>query len=195
MLEQALTVLWLLLILLRQHSFHWFIQYYHADYRAYRTSTQPHQSFIHCGVRLLCLCAITQLPERGAVPFLGIAFHKMCFKASCHAAPNCAPEHYQSFHLHFFAFHSLHLILEALEQPAFWLSCLPEGVSTTMLLPKWLKNQNEKLPEWRKGGREAGKWAKKKMKKKHWGEKLFFNCTTNFVMQVLDLTLIKVIGM
>lgn len=124
-----------------------------------------------------------------------IAFHKMCFKASCHTAPNCTLEHYKSFHFHFFAFHSLHLILEVLKQSAFWLSCLPEGVSTTMLVPKWLKNQNEKLPEWKKGGRETGKWAKKKMKKKHWGEKQFFNCTTNFIMQVLDLTLIKVIGM
>lgn len=64
-----------------------------------------------------------------------------------------------------------------------------------MLVPKWLKNQNEKLPEWRKGGREAGKWAKKKMKEEHWGEKLFLNYTTNFLLQVLDLTLIKVIGM
>lgn len=64
-----------------------------------------------------------------------------------------------------------------------------------MLMPKWLKNQNEKVPEWRKGGRETGKLAKKKMKKEYWGEKLFLNYTMNFLLWILDLTLIKVIGM
>lgn len=39
-------------------------------------------------------------------------------------------------------------------QTAFWLACLPEGESKAILVPKWLNNQKEKLPEWRKGGRD-----------------------------------------
>lgn len=36
-------------------------------------------------------------------------------------------------------------------QTAFWLACMPQGESKTILVPKWLNNQKEKLPEWRKG--------------------------------------------
>lgn len=46
-----------------------------------------------------------------------IAFNKIHFKALCHAAPNCTLKQYKSFH--FFVFHSLHLILEALKATSF----------------------------------------------------------------------------
>lgn len=121
MLEQNLTAVWILLVL-RQHSFHWIIQYYHADYRSCRTSAQPNQSFFLCWVHLLCFRDITQLPECCTVHFLeecAIAFNKVYFKVLCHTLPNCTLNQYKSFHFHFFTFHSLHLIWEALKANSF----------------------------------------------------------------------------
>lgn len=75
-------------------------------------------------VKYIC-CVCVRLPSSLSAEqwhFLAecaIAFNKIHFKALCHTASNCTPKQYKSFHVHFFAFHSLHLILEALEATSF----------------------------------------------------------------------------
>lgn len=62
-------------------------------------------------------------------------------------------------------------------QTAFWLACLPEGESKAILVPKWLNNQKEKLPEWRKGGRDKQENDQRKRGKQSAEEKKYFLIT------------------
>lgn len=185
--------------MLRQHSFHWLFQYSHGDYRSCRISMQSSHFFLSLASPFFVFLWDCTAPRvlSSAIPWQDVTLLLIRYTSK-----HCATPHQISLEnsIKHFTLISLLFIFYTLSwkhwrQPAFWLSCLSEDVSTTMLMPKWLKHQNEKVPEWRKGGREAGKWAKKKMKKEHWAEKLFLNYTMNFLLWILDLTLIKVIGM
>lgn len=89
-----------------------------------------------------------------------IASSKIHFKALCHTTPNITWKQHKTFHFHFFAFHVLHLILEALKATSF-----------LAFMPVWrykYNNANAKMTkesEWKSPWMEKGWEGNRKISK------------------------------